>query len=102
MDIGTIVDEYSKESMLQANPTLLESLNLVRTALHQEISFLNSLETYIHLLMPQMEDGTRTLYILTSVSVVYLDSYFTHYFHATKTLIFYILQETTLESLYVL
>jgi hypothetical protein len=102
MDIGTIVDECSKESMLQANPTLLESLNLVRTALHQEISFLNSLETYIHLLMPQMEDGTRTLYILTSVSVVYPDSYFTHYFHATKMLIFYILQETTLESLYVL
>jgi len=59
MDIGTIVDEYSKESMLQANPTLLLSLNLVRTALHQEISCLNSLETYIHLLMPQMEDGNN-------------------------------------------
>lgn len=53
----TVVAEYSSESLLQANPSLLTSLNVVREAIHTEIGALYSLETYIHLLMPQMEDG---------------------------------------------
>lgn len=55
--LGEVVEEYSKESQLQANPSLLESFNIVRDALYTEVNCLHSLETYIHLLMPQMEDG---------------------------------------------
>ena len=56
-DITAITEEYSMDTLLPANPSLLASLQVVRNALHQEVAALHSLETYIHLLMPQMEDG---------------------------------------------
>lgn len=59
--LDDITTEYSQESQLQANPSLLASLALVRTALYDEINALNTLETYIHLLMPQMEDGALSV-----------------------------------------
>ena len=54
-NLGTIAEAYSQESNLQANPALLSSLDVVRNVLVDELTALMQLETYIHLLMPQME-----------------------------------------------
>jgi hypothetical protein len=57
--LADIAAKYSTEETLELNADLSFSLQQVRNALHQAVGDVQILETYIHLLMPQMEDGNN-------------------------------------------
>jgi hypothetical protein len=57
--LADISAKYSTDETLEFNTDLSFSLQQVRNALHQAVGDVQILETYIHLLMPQMEDGNN-------------------------------------------